>query len=150
MPDPTSVGSRRDGGTLQRVEPEAGRMMKRVGFVNSLFAAMLLSGCVVTATAPPPRGVLVNGPPPAPLREDPPTPPHAAAVFVTGYWHWTGMHYTWIPGHYETRRPGAVWAAPRYVQSEGSYFYEPGGWHAAPTNEQPAPPAPPVNVNAIH
>jgi hypothetical protein len=95
----------------------------------ALLGALALAGCVATAQAPPPRGVAVSGPPPAPLNEERPTPPGAGAQWVAGYWHWTGMQYAWIPGHWETPPPGAVWAAPRYVRSEGAYFYEAGAWH---------------------
>jgi hypothetical protein len=62
------------------------------------------------------------------------TPPAAAApgaVWVAGYWHWTGMQYTWIPGHWENAPPGTAWAAPKYVRADGGYFYEAGGWKPA-------------------
>ncbi len=95
----------------------------------ALFPAALLStGCVATASNPQPRGVVVNGPPPAPLQEDRPAPPGASAVWINGYWHWTGAQYTWIPGHWENAPPGQSWYGPRYSTSEGSYFYQPGGW----------------------
>jgi hypothetical protein len=50
-------------------------------------------------------------------------------VWVSGYWHWTGMQYTWIPGHWEgAPPPGAHWHGPRYSFHDGAYYYEPGGW----------------------
>ena len=55
-----------------------------------------------------------------------PAPPVGRVVWVAGYWHWTGMQFTWIPGHWEGERPGAVWRAPRYLLRDGVYFYEPG------------------------
>ena len=85
-------------------------------------------GCVVEAVAEPPRGVVVSGPPPQPMQDVRPSPPSARAVWVAGYWHWTGMQYTWIPGHFEEAPPGAVWRAPHYSLRDGTYFYEPGGW----------------------
>jgi hypothetical protein len=57
-----------------------------------------------------------------------PAPLPGETVWVAGYWHWTGMRYTWIPGHWERAPAGAAWRAPRYWTSEGSYYYEPGGW----------------------
>jgi len=87
-----------------------------------------ISGCVVEAVSAAPPGVAVGGPPPAPIVEIRPGPPVGRAVWVSGYWHWTGMQYTWIPGHWEEDHPGAVWRAPRYSLREGVYFYEPGGW----------------------
>jgi YXWGXW repeat-containing protein len=91
-------------------------------------------GCVVEAGASGSigGGVAVSGPPPEPMRETRPQPPDAQAVWVAGYWHWSGMQYTWIPGHWENAPPGASWHAPQYSIREGTYFYEPGSWSRRP------------------
>jgi hypothetical protein len=94
----------------------------------SAAVAMLAVACVATAPATPARAVVVSGPPPDPIAEERPASPGAHAVWVPGYWHWTGIQYAWIPGHWENPPPGAAWAAPRYTSREGTYFYEPGGW----------------------
>src|ERR1700689_1066644 len=87
------------------------------------------AGCVAAATAPPSRVIVVTGPPPAPIAEEVTPQPHPASVWITGYWHWTGIQYAWIPGHWEAApRAGATWRAPRYVKNEDSYIYEPGTW----------------------
>jgi hypothetical protein len=99
-----------------------------IGF--SLAAALLLTGCVVEASVSASSGVAVAGPPPEPVHESRPPQPNAQAVWVAGYWHWTGMQYTWIPGHWEQAPPGAQWRAPKYSIREGTYFYEPGTWSA--------------------
>lgn len=88
----------------------------------------LVAGCVINEPESPLRGVVVSGPPPAPVQEERPPPPNAQALWVAGYWHWTGMQYAWIPGHWETPPAGAVWAAPRVTSQDGRYVYEPGGW----------------------
>ncbi len=98
----------------------------------ALLALPALAGCVVEAGVAPPPGVAVGGPPPPPMVEARPPTPGGRVVWVAGYWHWTGMQYTWIPGHWEEERPGAVWRAPRYSLREGVYFYEPGGWWVPP------------------
>jgi hypothetical protein len=55
-----------------------------------------------------------------------------ATVWIAGYWHWTGIQYAWIPGHWEVSpHVGATWRAPRYVKAEGSYIYEPGTWNGS-------------------
>jgi hypothetical protein len=95
--------------------------------------AVSASGCVVNEPESPPRGVVVSGPPPAPVREERPPPPDAQAMWVSGYWHWTGMQYAWIPGHWEAPPAGARWAAPRVTTlKDGRYVYEAGGWRSAP------------------
>ncbi len=107
--------------------------MGRALLASISVAALLLgsAGCVVETVAVPAPGVAVSGPPPAPMTETRPVAP-AGAVWIAGYWHWTGMQYTWIPGHWEQARPGAVWRAPRYSLRDGTYFYEPGGWWVPP------------------
>lgn len=106
---------------------------KAFGACIAWAAFSLLSGCVVeTAQAPPANGIAVTGPPPQAMNEMRPAPPDARMAWVAGYWHWTGMQYTWIPGHWESAPPGSLWRAPRYSVREGSYFYEPGGWLRGP------------------
>ncbi len=36
---------------------------------------------------------------------DPGPAPTPGAVFVRGYWHWSGVRYVWTPGHWEQGRP---------------------------------------------
>ena len=100
-----------------------------------LFASAAPCACVVNEPESPPRGLVVSGPPPAPVREDRPPQPSPQAAWVPGYWHWTGMQYSWIPGHWEAPPPGQSWTAPVYTARDGRYFYENGHWTAA---QQPA------------
>ena len=105
------------------------------GFSNaacSVAVMALATACVVNEPESPPRGVVVSGPPPAPVREDRPPPPSPSARWVAGYWHWTGMQYAWIPGHWEAPPAGATaWAPPRVTRAaDGRYVYESGSWTA--------------------
>ena len=99
--------------------------------ISTLAISMLVlaTGCVATAEVAVPRGIVVAGPPPAPREEIRSAPQSPSAVWVSGYWHWTGASYTWVPGHWEVAPPGARWYAPRYVQGpDGRYYYEPGNY----------------------
>ncbi len=87
------------------------------------------SACVATVEAPPPRAVVVAGPPPAPIHEVRPPPGAPNATWVAGYWHWNGVTYAWIPGHWESAPPGERWYGPHYLRAHGHYYYQPGGWH---------------------
>ncbi len=106
--------------------------------------ATAASACVATESPVAARGVPVSTPPPAPqIEAQRSAPPSSASVWIEGYWHWTGMQYAWIPGHWENAPPGRAWAAPQYTASEGLYFYEPGSW-------KPAAPSATANANALH
>jgi hypothetical protein len=105
-----------------------GKLRAAVVAFAMLAACVLASACVIEAGPEPPPGVAVSAPPPAPMQDPRPPPPSPQAIWVAGYWHWTGMQYTWIPGHWENAPPGAHWKAPRYSLRDGTYFYEPGGW----------------------
>jgi len=100
--------------------------------IAALFSCAFTAACVVNEPESPPRGVVVSGPPPAPMQENRPPPPNADSVWVGGYWHWTGMQYAWIPGHWDAPPPGSSWSAPQYSQRDGKYFYESGGWRKTP------------------
>ena len=124
---------------------------QHIGLRAFVALALALGGCVATASSPAPRGVVVNGPPPPPLQEVRSAPPSGAAIWVDGYWHWTGVQYTWIPGHWENAPPGQQWYAPSYTASEGAYFYQQGGWRAGAGGPPPttAPQGAPPRANAI-
>jgi hypothetical protein len=89
-------------------------------------ALMFVNACVVEAGMS--SGVAVSGPPPEPMQEARPPFGRPNAVWIPGYWHWTGLQYAWIPGHWEEAPIGARWRAPRYLLRDGVYYYEPGGW----------------------
>ena len=91
--------------------------------------AALVAGCVVNEPEAPSRGVVVSGPPPAPVAEQRPPAPNPQSSWVAGYWHWTGMQYAWIPGHWEAPPSGQAWAAPKVTATpDGRYIYESGGY----------------------
>ncbi len=99
----------------------------------SLSATCLVSGCTIeTGFAPQPYGMAVAAPPPQPIVEVRAPSRDPQALWIPGYWHWTGIQYAWIPGHWEVGPPGALWRTPRYSVREGVYFYEPGRWTRRP------------------
>ncbi len=98
---------------------------------TSVLSSLVFVGCVVNEPESPARGVIVSGPPPAAVHEARPSPPGVPgtpSVWVAGYWHWTGIQYAWIPGHWDAAPPGTLWSRPVYSSRDGRYFYESGGW----------------------
>jgi hypothetical protein len=119
----------------------------RVLFGSCIALSVVLLGCVAATSTPPLRAITVSGPPPAPIAEELTPPPHPQAIRIGGYWHWTGIQYAWIPGHWEEAPPpGATWRAPRYTSADGAYFYEPGRWWSGPAAVQ----APSGQASAFH
>ena len=85
-----------------------------------------------------------HGPPPAPLVEERPAPPHAAVAWTPGYWTWTGSAWGWIAGFYRDDRaaapaprvelpgapprPDATWIGGTWQLRAGSYVWIRGRW----------------------
>ena len=79
-----------------------------------LLSTILLTGLTGAALAQPAY-------PPIPeLRPEViPPPPGARVLWEPGHWHWNGVQYVWLGGHYIQRRPNYV-------------HYVPGHWAAGP------------------
>jgi hypothetical protein len=78
--------------------------------------------------------VVVAQPPPLP---PPPQPdvvvaqPAPQAIWVTGYWAYTGegRRYVWIPGHWEMPPPQYhTYVAPHWASTTNGYVYVQGYW----------------------
>lgn len=95
--------------------------------------AITLAGCTVEAQ--PARPVVVApGPaepaPPPPLRaETVPPPPSAAYVWQPGHWHWNGVRYVWVRGHYVVRQVGwQHWVHGHWALRGGAWVWVPAHW----------------------
>ncbi|HEY5947995.1 MAG TPA: hypothetical protein VIV40_21010, partial [Kofleriaceae bacterium] len=74
-----------------------------------------------TTTAPAaPPALRVEAPPPAPVR---------SAVWVGGFWQWSGTAWVWIAGSYQLRPSAQVsWRAPEWRARGSVHVLIPGGW----------------------
>lgn len=106
-------------------------------------ATLALSACVVAPYPqrvyhPVPAGpgpgaypegdVVVDVPPPAPYVEVVPPLPYAGAIWIGGYWGWSGGRHHWVPGRWEAPRPGYAWRPHAWVQEGGRWHLHGGGW----------------------
>jgi hypothetical protein len=109
--------------------------------VLTSISAALLSACVVAPprtevvyrnypadNAPPPDTAVVYGAPPAPLVEVVPVAPFLGAVWVGGFWGWSGSRHVWSPGHYIRAVPGYRWTPHRWETSNGRWALRGGFW----------------------
>ena len=105
-------------------------------FVAACSAA--LSACVVAPVQPygqpygyGPAGdvAVADVAPPAPYYETVPVVPYAGAVWIGGYWGWSGGRHVWIGGHYEHGRPGYTWQAHHWEHgNDGRWHLHDGHW----------------------
>src|SRR5256885_2257689 len=107
MGEPSPVLTHIQRASLARysLRPHLGRLWIVVLFLLFAAAGFALAACVATVETRPPRVVYVAGPPPPPLVEARGSPAAPGMVWVEGYWHWNGVQYVWIPGHWESPLP---------------------------------------------
>ncbi len=113
-------------------------MPNPIRFVSILvfLGTLGLSGC--NHYAPNPSSVSVSAiyidqaPPPRPRIVVPPAP-NSIAVWIDGYWNWTGVQFVWVDGFWDPNPPQALhWVRDRWAQSNRGWYRQPGQWHAAP------------------
>jgi hypothetical protein len=66
--------------------------------------------------------------PPPPRVESPGPPPSPGAIWIAGYWTWSGAQFVWQPGRWETPQPGAAWVPGRWKKTGEGWVWEPGRW----------------------
>jgi WXXGXW repeat (2 copies) len=103
-------------------------MRQWFGLPAVLFAASL------ACTPPPPvrdptfEGMWLEAAPPAPLPDVIADPPWAGAIWLAGFWSWSGIDYVWVPGQWEESRPGWRWTPHRWERRGPRWRFVPGRW----------------------
>jgi hypothetical protein len=98
-------------------------MMKRSLMALALVAPLAV--CTLPATAA--VDLVVKVAPPAPRVEVVPAP-RVGYVWAPGYWGWRGGHHVWIAGTWQHERKGYVYTHPAWVQRDGAWHLNRGGW----------------------
>ncbi len=110
--------------------------------LTALCAAIALSACIVAppravvyrsypvyAQAPPPAEVvMVDVAPPPPQVEIIPVAPFYGAVWVGGFWGWSGGLHAWTPGHYIQPVAGHRFVPHAWVNVGGRWSLRGGFW----------------------
>ena len=110
--------------------------MRQLKLIVTALSASALSACVI---APYPRqigyypvpggGMIVTDvAPPAPYPEVVPVVPFPGAVWIGGYWGWSGNRYSWVPGRWDHGRQGYAWNPHRWENRGGRWQLQGGGW----------------------
>lgn len=88
---------------------------------------------------PEPSWVIVQTAPPPVRFEVRPRRPYAGAIWVSGYWWWSGVSHAWIGGHYVRPIHGYRFVAPRWVFSGGYHYHIRGHYrpYGATVRHQP-------------
>jgi len=110
----------------------------RISLLLASALALLVSGCYAHYYGEyeydydqPPDGPVIVEAPPAPMVEEIPPEPWVGAVWVDGYWNWTGHTYVWVGGRYlRPPRAGLIWYHGGYVHTPRGYVYVRGRWAA--------------------
>ncbi len=80
---------------------------------------------------PPAYSVNVSEAPPAALQERQPPAPYAGAVWIPGYWHWSGHRYVWVVGTWSAPRSGYAWVPSQWQATHHGWKWVPGHWRRA-------------------
>jgi hypothetical protein len=99
------------------------QMMKRSLIVLALVAPL----ATLTLPASAAVDLVVKVAPPVPRVEVVPAP-RVGYVWAPGYWGWRGGRHVWIAGAWQHERKGYVYAQPAWVQRDGAWHLNRGGW----------------------
>ena len=103
----------------------------------AVMGASALTGCVVAPVGPAYGNggyydneyVAANVAPPAPYVETIPVAPFIGALWIGGFWDWSGGRHVWRPGHYERPRAGYSYRQPAWNHGpDGRWMLNRGGW----------------------
>ena len=129
------------------------RMIRRStrGCIPAWIAALAGIGCGAASIPLAPQGphadndkfVIVQHPPDVVQVQSVTPRPDDTAVWVDGYWHWSGRRWVWQPGAWTHPPAGAHYAPPQLVRIPAAsksqvgadygvvYVYRAGHWHLA-------------------
>jgi hypothetical protein len=93
-------------------------------------ALAVLGGCAVYPAPGPyyggnPAVIAPYGPPPV-VAETYGVAPYPGAIWISGYYSWSGGRHVWTPGRWEQPRAGYHWV-PRTWEQHGHEWHQRGG-----------------------
>ncbi|RIJ14813.1 YXWGXW repeat-containing protein [Henriciella mobilis] len=74
--------------------------------------------------------VYIQKAPPPSRRVTIPPRPVSGAIWISGYWEWSGVEFRWVDGYWERNPPrGKRWTAGHWVETRNGWYWSPGRWH---------------------
>jgi hypothetical protein len=79
---------------------------------------------------PPVQEVVIDAAPPPLLEEVRPSQPFDNAVWIPGYWHWSGGRHVWVAGRWSAQPAGYRWEDHRWEhRKDGKWQPDGGRWN---------------------
>ena len=95
---------------------------------KSLLAAMFATSLgAIALPASAAVDVILQVAPPAPRYEVVPAPRYGY-TWAPGYWDWRGRRHVWVSGHWVRDRPGYRYNSATWVERDGRWHMQRGGW----------------------
>lgn len=69
-------------------------------------------------------------PPPPLLVEVPGAAPSRDAIWIPGFWAWSGTRFVWVAGDWSAPWPGHTWVEGHWKRSGAGFAWVPGRWKA--------------------
>lgn len=74
--------------------------------------------------------VYIRTAPPPPHHYSIPPRPSVSAVWISGYWRWMDVEFTWVDGHWDRNPPpNKRWRDGRWAHTAQGWYWMPGGWY---------------------
>jgi YXWGXW repeat-containing protein len=102
--------------------------MKRMKLVLAAVASLGLAGLTGCTGGVYSEGYYATTAPPEVIVEAHDVAPYAGAVWIDGYWNWTGDRYSWVRGYWSQPRPGYVWTPHRWYRDGRGWRLSSGRW----------------------
>lgn len=80
--------------------------------------------------------VYVQTEPPEPIVEERPPAPAPKAVWVDGYWNWSGSGYVWVKGRWISK-PRGHWNSGHWIKTKRGWVRHKGHWSTKPVKHHP-------------
>ncbi len=73
--------------------------------------------------------VYIDRAPPPPRRIPIPPRPVVGAIWIGGFWRWTGFQYVWVDGYWDRNPPpGKIWTPGRWIHTSRGWYWDEGRW----------------------